>query len=207
MDGAILQNRISRGMGVAARRLGTPNIVYRPSGPAQPLSSRNRIIRLQAAFNTGDSALKTVTGYGGSLWHGVFDSFYTKPGDYLASTASTFFVAAQRPLLPAQCVLTNRTVRIGRPAPACNGGYSGMVDEAADMVITGWPACVQILHATTSGTPPDSRFGVWRVLLPTLPATPQVADIVTDDQDNIFSVAAAEETDLGWRLIVRQIAG
>jgi len=206
MDGPTLQDRLSRGMGVAARRLGIPYVVSRPCGTAEPLAPRNRVIKLCAAFEPANAG-RAVPGYGGLLWHGIFDNSYTKAGDYLSSCDGIYFVAAQLPLLPVQCVLTNRTIDVLRPTSPADGGYSGMVVETAEIVLSAWPACMQVLHAGTRGAPPESRFGSWSVLLPSLPADPQVADAISDDLGRTFAIAAADETELGWRLIVRQIAG
>jgi hypothetical protein len=207
MDGPTLQDRVSRGMGVAARRVGIPYVVSRPCGATSPLAARNRVIKLCAAFEPGNSRGRAISGYGGLLWLGIFDNSYTQAGDYLANCDTVYFVAAQLPLVPVQCVLTNRVIDILRPTSPVDGAYSGMVAETAEIVLAAWPACIQALHAGTKGAPPDSRFGSWTVLLPRLPADPQVADTVTDDVGRTFAVAAAEETELGWRLIVRQIAG
>ena len=207
MDGPTLQDRVSRGMGVAARRVGIPYVVSRPCGAMSPLAARNRVIKLCAAFEPGNSRGRAISGYGGLLWLGIFDNSYTQAGDYLANCDTVYFVAAQLPLVPVQCVLTNRVIDILRPTSPVDGAYSGMVAETAEIVLAAWPACIQALHAGTKGAPPDSRFGSWTVLLPRLPADPQVADTVIDDVGRTFAVAAAEETELGWRLIVRQIAG
>jgi hypothetical protein len=48
---------------------------------------------------------------------------------------------------------------------------------------------------------------MWALLLPALPADPLVGDVVNDDLGRDFLVAAAEQSDLGWRLTVRQVAG
>jgi hypothetical protein len=207
MDGPMLQDRVSRGMGVAARRTGIPYVVSRPRGAAQPLAAGNRVIKLCAAFQPGGDGGRATPGYGGLLWHGIFDSSYTMAGDYLSSCDAIYFVAAQLPLVPVQCVLTNRTIDVLRPTSPNDGGYSGMVAETAEIVLAEWPACLQTLHASTKGAPPDSRFGSWAIILPRLPCDPQAADIISDDMGRTFATAAAEETELGWRLTVRQIAG
>jgi hypothetical protein len=207
MDGGTLQDRISRGMGTAARRLGSPYVVYRPQGPACPLQPANRIIQLCATFSSGSQLFRSASGYGGLLWTGVFDGAYTSSGDYLSDCRATYFIAAQRQLLPIQCVRTNGTITISRTAPAAFSAYSGFVLESAAPIISGWPACLRILHATTRGASPESRFGVWTILLPTLPMCPQVEDIINDDAGRSFSIAAAELSDLGWRLVARQISG
>ena len=207
MDGTALTDRIYRGMGVAARRLGSLYIVYRPTATANPLSSRNRVIKLFAAFSAGDGGFARAESYGDAIWSGVFDGCYTQPGDYLVGAAGTFFIAAQAPLLPVQCIKTNRVLTITRPAQPLVGGYSGLVIETASDIDTGWPASVLALSTRISGNLPDTRFGNWSVLLPQLPAPPQAADVIVDDSGRNFVVGATEQSDLGWRLIVREVAG
>jgi hypothetical protein len=46
MDGARLQDLISRGMGTAARLTGVVCDAYRPSGAADPLLPTNRYLRV-----------------------------------------------------------------------------------------------------------------------------------------------------------------
>jgi hypothetical protein len=212
MDGTTLQNLISKGCGVAARRLGSPFAVYRPRGPAWPLASRNRVITLYAAFNAQDENFGRVAGYDAPVWWGVFDSLYTRPGDYLSGTDPTgrnavFFVAAQRPLLPVQCIKTNCIVGLSRPPAPVSGGYGGVVAETALPVIGAWPASLLCQTARVSGRLPETRYGSWSLLLPSLPVDVLVGDVVTDDLGRNFLTASAEQSDLGWRLVVRQVAG
>ena len=70
MEGGALQNLINKGMGVGARRLGTPFVVYRPRAVCEPLASRNRVTKLYCAFNAQDGRFLRVSGYGGALWWG-----------------------------------------------------------------------------------------------------------------------------------------
>jgi hypothetical protein len=210
MNGNDLQDMISRGLGTAARRIGTPYIVYRALTNAAPLSSRNRIIKLCAAFYKGDNGRGSTGLYGDPIWPGTFDTCYTQPGDYLVGVSGTFFVAQQQPLNPPECVKTNRTLAILRPAEPQTGGYSGMVAETAETILDGWPASVLSLNARISGNLPETRFGNWAILLPALPILPlypQVADIVNDDIGRNFVVASSEQSDLGWRLTAREVAG
>jgi len=207
MDGICLQDKISRGMGLAARKLGTPFVVYRPRCASHPLSSRNRIIKLYASFNAEDERFRSVSGFGRPVWWGVFDASYTQPGDYLVGSSGTYFVCAQRPLLPVQCVATNRVVQILRAATPMTGGYSGFSATAAVPIIAGFPA--SLLEAGARSGETDVRaqqFGGWSLLLPSLPASPQVGDVVIDDNAQNYVVGAAEQSALGWRLQVRQIA-
>jgi hypothetical protein len=207
MDGICLQDKISRGMGLAARKLGTPFVVYRPACAANPLISRNRIIKLNASFNAEDGRFRTVSGFGRPVWWGVFDASYTQPGDYLVGTSGTYFICAQRPLLPVQCVATNRVVQILRAAVPVTGGYSGFSATSAVPVLTGFPA--SLLEAGTRAGDTDVRaqkLGGWNLLLPALPVSPQAGDVVIDDSSQNYVVGAAEQSALGWRLQVRQTA-
>src|SRR5579875_583148 len=116
MDPNLLQDAISRGMGVAARALGQSCDAYRPSGPGNPLGIANRYLRLPASFNAQDPSYARPNGYGRALWFGVFDAAYTQPGDYLVGPMGTYFIAAQQALLPVLCVQTNRVLNALRPA-------------------------------------------------------------------------------------------
>jgi hypothetical protein len=207
MDGTALQDKISKGMGVAARKLGTPFIVYRPDGATNPLSSRNRVIKLCASFNAEDERFRSVAGFGRPIWWGMFDASYTRPGDYLVGASGTYFICAQRPLLPVQCVLTNHVVQILRPATPVSGGYSGFCVATATHIIAGFPAAlIEEGARVADGGARSQKFGGWSLLLPNLPASPQVGDVVTDDASMHYVVGAAEQSALGWRLMVRQIA-
>jgi hypothetical protein len=211
MNGVTLQDRIWRGMGVAARHIGSPYAVFRPRDGTAPLGPRNKIITLNAAFSPGDGRFQHGPGYGDTLWAGALDAAYTAPGDYLQGPAGVFFIACQLPLLPLMCVKTNRVVTVTRQAAVQSGGYSGVTAAGATVVLSGWPASVVALTTRASGSLPETRFGNWSVLLPALPAALpgalQVADIVLDDEGRVFMIGAAEASDLGWRLTVREVAG
>lgn len=206
MDGARLQDRISYGMGVAARKLGLSYVVYRPRSPLAPLAPAGRVIKLSASFNAEDPDYRRVSAYDSPIWWGVFDAAYVEPGDYLVGDGATFFVAAQRRALPVQCVRTNRVIAVERTAVPTNLGYAGQVDALTEPILKGWPA-----SATEQGDRawPDagaSRLGSWTILLPPLPLAIVAGDLLRDDMGNRFAVGAAEQTDLGWRLAVRQLA-
>ena len=206
MDGWTLQNRISKGMGVAARRSGTPFTIYRPCGAIQPLAAQNRVLQLYAAFYPGNSGGKGGADYGRPLWRGVYDAFYTQAGDYLVSRDNTYFVASQQVGLPVQCVRTNRVVSLVRPTPATQGGYSGFYATPGDTVLAEWPASLLADGGRADEVKVgETRLGVWTLLLPTLPVCPQTADVVSDDAGGVYAVGSAEESVLGWRLAVRQL--
>lgn len=207
MDGARLQDRISYGMGKAAQKLGLPYVVYRPQTAFSPLSTQNRIIKLCASFNAEDASYRRVSAYGAAVWWGVFDTSYTRPGDYLVNGPTIFFVCAQRLALPVQCVRTNRVISLARTPLPSPLGYAGQVDGANLPILGGWPA--SILEAGGRSRPGTAAAVLenYTILLPSVPESPEAGDIISDDLGTRYSVGAAELTDLGWRLSARQIAG
>ena len=205
-----LQDRISRGLGSAARHIGAPYDAYRPTGPEDPLAPANRYLRLSAAFDADNPSFHRPSGYGRASRFGIFDSAYTKPGDYLCGPEGTFFVAAQQTLLPMLCVLTNRLITVFRPAaPSLPGlnGYGGFTAATARPVLTEWPASV--LSAGSGGPgdlPGDASIPTWTVLLPATPVAVRAGDLIRDDLDRAYVIGSAESTALGWRILAKQAA-
>ena len=206
-----LQDRIYRGLNAAARSVGAETHAYRPSGPVHPLHPENRFLRLHAAFSARDGSFSQPSKYGDALWHGVFDAAYTQPGDYLVQGESVWFIAAQHRLLPVLCVLTNRVVSFSRPAaPMATGvnDYGGMITATNAPLLIDWPASV--LGAASRGhpdtdLPADVAVPYWDVLLPALPGVVLLpTDLISDDIGRNAVIAAAELTELGWRITARQ---
>jgi hypothetical protein len=207
MDGARLQALVMKGQAMAGGMVGTPYVVYRPQGVSQPTGPRNRHFVLSASFAAEGGGTPRAPDYGQPLWQGNFDARYTQAGDYLVGASGVFFVAQQWPGLPVQCVLTNRSVTIVRPTAAAQGNYSGFFASPGERVIISWPA--SILESGGHGInakPADTRLGNWQILLPVLPVALRVADVITDDAGATYVIGAAEESSLGWRVLVRQLA-
>jgi len=213
MDLAHLQDRISWGMNIAARAIGLYADAYRPENAFDPLSRRNRYLRLHTAFAASHGHFARAVEHGEALWQGVFDTAYTRPGDYLVRNDGTWFIAAQQLLLPVLCVRTTRTVSFSRPAAQSANGindYGGMTASTLVPLLRNWPASVVAGSGgsrTTAGLPSDATVPYWTVLLPAVHGCVlRSADVMTDDLDRNAVVGSAELTDLGWRLIVRQAA-
>jgi hypothetical protein len=207
MDGGKLQVLVAKGLSVAGRVLGAPYVVYRPEGASQPTSQRHRLIVLNAAFSAPGNGAPKAPSYGQPLWQGYFDARYTQAGDYLVGESGIFFIAQQWLGLTPQCVLTNRHVTIVRPTAAAQGNYSGFFASPGERVIIGWPASLlESGEHAGSAKPAETRLGNWQILLPILPAAPHVADVITDDLGATYVIGTAEESSLGWRLLVRQLA-
>jgi hypothetical protein len=205
MDGTTLQDRIAKGLGVAARKVGASCIVYRPQGWRQPIVEHNRVIRLSAAFSPA------ARGFNGGevlpVWQGIFDSAYTQAGDYLVGASATYFICSQVVGLSLPCVLTNRVISLARPTLVSQGGYSGAYASDDSCILERWPACV-IERGSAWNVSKGGATGYvgWLVLLPPLPVTPRVADLMSDDAGSSYVVSAAEPGALGWRLVVKQLA-
>jgi hypothetical protein len=212
-----LQDLIYRGMGRAALQTGQVYDAFRPNGNANPCAPSNRFLKLRAAFNATDPRFVRANTYGHPVWYGVFDSAYTQPGDYLVEqeTGRTFFIASQPPLLPVVTVLAERLVSVLRPAGPAGFGvqaYGGVEIADATLLLGGWPASM-IEGGNGGGTrypgdlPADVRLTAFTLLLPALDGiVPRVEDLVSDDLGRNFVVSSAELSELGWRLVVRQVA-
>jgi hypothetical protein len=212
MDSVRLEDRIRWGLNVAARATGATTSAYRPRGMADPLAPRNRFLRLHAAFSGLDGKFTRPNGYGNSLWCGIFDAAYTRPGDYLMQCDATWFIAAQQKLLPVLCVQTNRMISFTRPAAQTNTGvneYGGVTGANVTPIMTNWPASVLVASRQgrpLANLPNDTSVSYWTVLLPSWPGVVlQTGDLMSDDLERSGVIATTELTDLGWRLAVRQV--
>lgn len=198
-------------MGAAARIIGLTYDAYRPGTGEVPISPENRFLRLHAAFNAQDSKFGKASAFGRPAWFGVFDSAYTRPGDYLVGPGGTFFIAAQEQLLPPLCVLTNAVVSLTRATGGIVPGlqsYGGAVFPGAlTTVLTSWPASVLVARPGGRAVlPTDGRPGNWAVLLPPGPVTVRTSDMMMDDARRIFVVDTAERSHLGTRILATQAA-
>lgn len=207
MNPFLLQDRLQRGLGIAAQRIGSIHEVMRPRGVGPPLARANRVLRLHASFNAEDPTYRKPQRYGRAVWWGVFDSTETRSGDYLVGPDATYFVAAQQPLLPIQCVRTNHVVTAWRPLGAGGAGasgYGGVRELAGERLIERWPASILAREGGGTGAlPGQAGSGSWVVLLPRLPMTLRPADLLRDEMDQGYLIEAAEKSDLGWRVMAR----
>ena len=126
------------------------------------------------------------------------------------SKSGVWFIAAQQPLLPVLAVKATRVVAFSRAAAPLGSGMNayGGTTAAAMVPLTGpWPVSMLAAGAggTDAGLPTDATPGAWTVLLPALAGvTLRNGDVLSDDLARTGVVSAAELTDLGWRLIVKQ---
>ena len=208
MDGATLADRLSRGMGAAARVFGTSYDAFRPRGDEDPLRPELRFLRLPVALDGGDPGYRRPAGYERAL-RGTFDSAYLRVGDLLWGARGVLFVAMLPPLGRPLCVLTNAVVRGARPAGQANVGlnpYGGVLAAGMLPVLAGWPA--QLLPGgggRPGGLPGDGELGGVGLLLPLGAPALQGSDVVTDDTGRRFVAGAVALTELGWRVSLRHV--
>jgi hypothetical protein len=204
MDGVSLEDRLSRARGIVARKTGLHYVVYRPAGAADPLAPRNRVLRLPASFTTSDRGVSAPAG----MLCGRFDAVYTRAGDYLAGTEETYFVASQNVGEPVLCVRINATVDVFRRAAALASGYGGRVRGQDQQILGAWPIRLEA-GGMRGGDGAAGQFGTYVGRLPVLPPLPsglRIGDVLVDGFGQNFAVTATEQSSLGWRLLLRQVA-
>lgn len=218
-----LQALISQGYGLAAQFLGTTFDAYRPSDPMVPIQAP-AIATLTAAF---DSDAKFSFGkpapYGKPLYYGLVDPTELFPGDYLlgdptVEAPETYFLASFEALNPPLFVRCNRIIDLLATADAAgqdadtldSPNQNGRTDADDVPLLIGWPASV--LTKTRGEQPPsrlpgDQRAAYFEVLLPlSITKLPQPVKIepghrLRDDLGQTYTVATAELSHLGWRLL------
>ncbi|GAB0116902.1 hypothetical protein [Acidisoma sp. 7E03] len=211
---ARVQDRLARGMGRAAFAVGDGYALFRPVGPERPIRPETLALHLKAALHGGGRGWGAIPAYGEAVWNAVLDTAYSQPGDYLQGPLGTFFIAAQPPLLPTLCVLTNKTLTATRPdgalAPGVNG-YGGVQRTQQMLLLDDWPASVLMARAGAhhgGELPGEPGPPTWSVLLPPS-AQPtcgglQPGDLLQDRGEFTAVITTVEETTLGWRLAAAQ---
>jgi hypothetical protein len=211
MDANHLQDRVYWGLNRIANIMGRETDAYRSTGPVNPIERSNRYLRLLAAFSRADGNFAQSVSYGAALWRGHFDASYSRVGDYLVQDDKIWFIAAQQSLLPVLCVKTNHVISIARQTVPTTGSSSDPVNASSmTTIISQWPA--SLLGTGTEGKPPTHLPGDTIIpnviaLLPSIHGQiVQPTDIITDENGSNSIVVAAELSDLGWRLNIRQVS-
>lgn len=211
-----VQDRLARGMGRAAFAIGARYALFRPRGPGTPIRPETLMLHLKVALHGGARGWGQSPAYGEALWSAVLDTAYSQPGDYLQGPLGTFFIAAQPPLLPTLCVITNRTLTVTRPDGAQSAGvngYGGVQRTEQMLLLEDWPASVLMARAGAhhgGQLPGQPGPPTWTVLLPRsavpAPGPLLTGDLISDRQDFTAVITTVEESTLGWRLVAAEAA-
>lgn len=214
MDGPTIQARVYAGYAKAAKVIGLPFSMYRPTAANAPLS--NLVGTLKAAMDsTPNYKFKKPNEYGDATWYALIDDATAQAGDYLVNASGTYFIAGKQFLLPVIVVECNRSLKITRQQAQTGVGavgYGGNVpSQEVDVLGVAnafWPASILLGGKSQQGV--DLPAGVknvgWRILLPpSVPITIKAGDIVTDDLGRRYAIDGAELTDLGWRINAQEV--
>lgn len=210
MDGTKLQDKIYKGYGQAAKRIGFDYQQFRATSANNPLSS-TAIRALSASFTTNFS-YSTPNKYGQAAWLGLFDATLCAVGDILVGEGGTFFIAAMQSTLPIYVVQTNRTVsvlRVSMDDGVGLGGYGGDTPSTEVPLMAGWPASVlqgTKGEANPANLPGDIRTPWWAILMPAWPGIVlRTSDIILDELGRKYVISSAELSDMGWRCTAMQV--
>jgi hypothetical protein len=212
---ALIQSKINAGNQKAANALGQSMQWYRPMGnrPAiDPDALMGSILVYLDPTYAFDASKPSQ--YGKPQFGALFDRTLTLVGDYLVGPQGTYYIASQQDLLPTQVIQCNRVVSVLRqtggqpsfdPAQAYGGGHS---KTSWETIYCQFPASVLTKSRGERGDtslPGDVKLGTYEVLIPTLGYDDTIiksADRLTDDLGQLYSVSSAEQTPLGWRLLI-----
>lgn len=216
MDGPGIDQKIRFGYAKAAKKLGKPFELYRSATPFNPLSIGNLIGSLPAVVTVDWEWMKSNKP-GNAIWWILIDgqdSSYplsAQEGDYLVGD-QTFFILTKEYQMPMSAAECNRVVSIIRPEQPIgvgNQGYAAYTLPTSTTIMEGMP--ISILkdrggRFADSKLPTDTDQPGWIVQMPNLGGVNILTgDIMIDDVGDNYVVSTNEETEFGWRLVVRQV--
>lgn len=213
----LIANKIWKGIGKAANKIGFPTVVYRPLTAFDPIDDPNIATRTPASFALDANYLAT-NNYGKAVWRVLVDGTKVRVGDYLVTTlpdgVKTFFIIQRHPDLPIACVLCNSLISVTRAKQLNAAGandYMGNTKAGETAVMTEWPASLLEgrIGREEVKLPGDVGDPTFRVLLPAFPGLEiKSRDILTEvgisNPPRRFVVISAEISELGWRMTASQ---
>ena len=206
MDSERLTDRMTRGMGNAARVIGEDYDLFRPAGAFRPLAPENRIMRLPVILDAGSGDYRRPRGFDQAV-KAVFDSIAVHVGDYLRGPRGVLFIAALPRMAKPLCVLTNTSVDVLRASPAGSAGlnaYGGINEDMLDLVLGDWPVQLVAVGSGRPGAlPADGGQSAATIVFPPTPVLINASDILQDGLGRRFLVRSVEDTEMGSRISVR----
>ncbi len=211
----LIQQKIYKGYGKAASKLGLTYQQYRPTTAITPINDDDLIGDIQASMTTNFNYMQ-FNKYGQACWIGLVDGRLTQVGDYLVGTSLTdddsFFVGSMDSLMPIMMVSCNRTITIVRPyinsaIDADASEYQGFNPDTD--VVLAQTVPVSILEGRKGphnpvGLSSDTFMSMYKLLMPNLGLDLQTTDKITDDRGTQYVISSVERTAYGYRLSLHQ---
>lgn len=216
-NATLIQQKIYKGYGLAAKRLGYNFDIYRSATAINPLNAGNKIGNILVGIDqkyTYENPIK----YGDRTYQALVDGREVRPFDFLVSNNtslddSVYFIASMFPLLPIVIQGCNYVATVTRPKTTTKGFnenyYSGYTQDNVDVIYQNCP-CTMLEsrqgEASPAKLPAGVKQPVWRIYMPYLGNTQiNVGDFIENDKQERFSIISNELTDLGWRIIAVRI--
>jgi hypothetical protein len=216
VDFARIQQKIYKGYGKAAIRLGTSHAIYRSTDGNNPIKIGNFLFNQLVGIDQ-DYTYKKAKKYGDPTWQFLPENaLLLQNFDYMVNQGNTYFIIDVMPtdrLNPILCVECNTIITVTRPTqPTGTGavGYGGYLPATATTLLTSCPASV--LEGTKGETntlklPLDTRSPYYKILLPYLGGIQlRISDLVSLPNGNRLVISSVELTGLGWRLQAGSVA-
>ena len=213
MDGARIQILVDKGYRIAAKNIGLPFNIFRPTTAFNPLDHTNFIIKTPAAFAVNEK-FKEAREFGKSNWIAYIDPALIQPYDYVVENTAianqlprTFYISSKQPLLPNVAIQCNMTINIMRPYSSMSigaVGYGGDVSTQELTIMTGFP--VSMLQGpkgekSETGLVGDVRLPWYLIFMPYIEGVRILTnDVIIDQHQNRYKISSTELTPLGWRL-------
>lgn len=229
MDGARLHGLILRGHAKAARHIGLPHKVYRPTGRRRPIELLGQRADILATFSPrSDFEFKSPSTQKDTTFSIACNDPELQHADYIIGPTGTHFVSETGHLTAPVCVLCNHSLNLRRMEKNSKFGalpYHGQSSDE-EVVIATLPGSLML----------TSQGGRYESNLPGNPSAPEcqilwpdlskivgpdgmnvnenpvnqgwkkdeyvirTGDVVTDDIHRRWGITAAELTSFGWRL-------
>ena len=214
VSAALIARKVAYGYSKAAAALGRTTVIYRPTGATDPIVPANVFATRLAALDTVPAfTFVNPQKFGNPIFYAAMDSTGLIPGDYLVQAGLTYFLTVLNDFAAPEAVNCTNRLSLLRTQPnvkAGIGGYGGSTASTDMIVAASWPGSVLEKGKGDRSEmllPGDKKIGQWIVLLPpSLPVAPRTSDIFVDDVNRRFVISSAEQSFMGWRCMVQEVA-
>lgn len=207
---ARIQNKIYKGYGKAAERLGSTHAIYRSASAINPIQNPN-LIGNQLISVDQDFTYVKARKYGDPTWQFMAeDGLSLQKFDFMVNSQNTYYIVDIKPverLNPPICVECNTTLTITRPYDALIPGNNPPVSYqigSAQALYTNCPA--SLIEGSRGDNqnmklPTSVRMPLYKILLPFLGNVElKSGDIIQDAKNIRYALTSIELTGLGYRL-------